>query len=342
MIQNYQELADKIDIIIPVYNGLEKLRKTIYSYGSEIKYHFIIVIDGDTIDYTPIKEFFQDIQDLTIIYLEENSGPGVARNYGISISKREYITFIDAGDTIYSPKVMRDIMEKIINEPQFSMISCAHYEMRNEDNTLRIIGPDHNRMHGKFFKRNFIEQYQIRFDPNTSRMNEDIGFNFIARNILAYLTEQDKQSRVLHLTDPLVVWECDDNSITRLNNYAFYYQKNNEGLSRNAIYAIKHLQKYNIPELYIYDIAYQTIPSLYLFYYSCVFCRPEFKQEMYDGAKLFFTFFKENNLKIDPNTLNEYYQRMLKGIYSSEWDPFIMGIPDMTIWQWMDKLFNIE
>ena len=341
MIKNYQELADKFDIIIPTYNSPEKLKKTIFSYGLETCFHFIVIADGDGLDYEPIKEFFKGIQDITVYNLPNNVGPGNARNYGLDKATRDYVTFIDTGDTLYNPTTYLNVLERIINEPQFLMISCAHLEMRDDGN-LRSIGPEHNRMHGKFFKRSFLEEYKIRFDPETSRMNEDIGFNFIARAIAGYIAEQTQVSCILHLTDGIIIWECDEDSITRENNYAFYYQKNNEGLARNTIYAIKHLQKYNISMNFINDIIYQTIPSLYVFYYSCVFCRPEFEEEMRKGAIKFFTFLKDNKLNIESNLLTAYYNKLLKGIYSSDWDPFTVGIPDMTILQWIDKLLNIE
>ena len=332
-----QEMADKIDIIIPVYNAFTKVKRTIYSYGINTKYHFILVVDGDNIDYEPLKDFFKDIQDIDIYYLPENAGPGIARNYGIDKATREYITFIDAGDTIYNTAVLENVIKMIIESPNYLMVSCAHYEKR--DDKLETVAPQHNRMHGKFFKREFVNDYNIRFNPECSKMNEDIGFNFIARAIASHLADIANTQCILHLTDGLIVWESDEDSITRQNNYAFYYQKNNEGLSKNAIYSMNHLKQYQIPETYALDIMYQSLPSLYIFYYSCVFMRPEFEAEMYAGAKLFFNYLRDNDIKIDIQALTRYYAQQMRGVYCSDWDPFTMGIPDMTIIQWINTFF---
>ena len=335
---NKQQWADQIDIIIPAYHAVNKIKKTIYSYGVEIKYHFIVVVDGDGLNYDGVKTFFDGIQDVDIYYLEKNSGPGIARNYGIEKATRKYITFIDAGDTIYNNNLMENVIKMLYENEDYYLVSCAHYE--NREGELSLIGPQHNRMHGKFLNRDFINKYNIRFNPNCANMNEDIGFNFAARAIASYLSEKDSTQHILHLTDGLIIWEQDEDSITRQNNYAFYYQKNNEGLAKNAIYAMELLKSNQIDDNYIYDIMYQTIPSLYIFYYSCVFIRPEFIDEMYLGALTFFDYIINNNYTIDYGHLVSYYNMQLKGIYSSNWDPFTMGIPDLTIIQWINKLSN--
>ena len=325
-------MANNTDIIIPAYHAIEKLKKTIYSYGNDIKYHFIVVVDGDGLDYTPVINFFQDVQDIDIYYLEENQGPGMARNYGIDKATRQYITFIDSGDTVYNTFMYQNVLNLIYQHPEYYMVSCAHYEMK--ETQLEIVGPTHNRMHGKFFQRDFINKYNIRFSKECSRLNEDIGFNFAARGIAMALARQDNQDHILHLTDAIIVWENDPDSVTRVNNCAFYYQKNNEGLSKNGIHALNILNDNNIDEAYKNNIIYQILPSLYIFYYSCVFVRPEFKTEMEEGTKIFFKYLQDSNFKIDWRACLPDYNAQLKGVYSRPWDPFIEGLPDVSFKQW--------
>ncbi|MBD5213528.1 MAG: glycosyltransferase family 2 protein [Bacteroidales bacterium] len=91
-----------ISIILPVYNGEQYLSESIESVLSQTydDFEFIIVNDGST-DHTQqiISAYSQRDQRVKII-LQENSGVSAARNAGIDSAKGEYLTFIDADDTI--------------------------------------------------------------------------------------------------------------------------------------------------------------------------------------------------------------------------------------------------
>ena len=87
-------------IIMPVYNAEKTLDRTIQSVLQQtIKdFEFIIVDDGSCDEsYKIISQYAQEDSRIRLIY-QDNAGPGIARNNGISQSEGDYIAFIDADD----------------------------------------------------------------------------------------------------------------------------------------------------------------------------------------------------------------------------------------------------
>ena len=94
-----------ISIIIPVYRAGNTLRKSLNSINNqninlEKKIEIILVID-DGKKYNEIVPKFN--KNMSIRFLKTNgikTGPGNARNIGLSKAKGEYIGFLDADDAV--------------------------------------------------------------------------------------------------------------------------------------------------------------------------------------------------------------------------------------------------
>ena len=85
-------------VIIPTYNRANMIGKAIDSVLAQTytNWELIIVDDGST-DNT--KDVVQSYNDSRIKYFyQENKGRSVARNYGIELSKGDYISFLDDDD----------------------------------------------------------------------------------------------------------------------------------------------------------------------------------------------------------------------------------------------------
>ena len=331
-----QEMIDQIDIIIPAYHASKKLRQTIFSFGSEYCYHFIVVVDGpDGVNYLDELKIFEGIHDITIHTLESNQGPGMARNVGISLSKRDLITFVDSGDTCVGSIQFNTYLRQAIAHPEYNMLSAAHYE--EKDNALQTVAPAHNRMHGKIFRRQFLIDHNIFFNPACARANEDIGINMTARMISKEQSLQDGKDHVCHYTDPIICWKNDVDSITRRNECAFYYKENNMGLAKNGSYAIELAAKNGVRQQVLDEQIYSIIISLFNFYYATKHFRPEFLEEQEEGAISFIKRIMENK-EIDYNIFIRFYNQEMAGTYAQQWNPFCVKIPDMTFMQWYDMI----
>lgn len=85
---------------MPVYNAEKTLGKTIQSVLQQTTkdFEFIIVDDGSCDkSYKIVSQYAQEDSRVKII-CQDNAGPGIARNNGISQSEGDYIAFIDADD----------------------------------------------------------------------------------------------------------------------------------------------------------------------------------------------------------------------------------------------------
>jgi hypothetical protein len=227
----------------------------------------------------------------------ENSGPGMARQYGLEHVKSEadYITFIDAGDIVYSSTELKQYLKIIEQYPDANVFSPAHH-IEEEDGSTKYESPFNNRLHGKIYKTSFLKEYGIRFCESGSRMNEDIGFNALCRYICNYLKQQDpSKDFFIHYETPIILWTYDANSITRADEHAFYY-KQNVGLAANMNHAVNKALELGIPYELIQQDIYETFVHLYVFYISTLNIRPEFLQETFDGT---YSFYK-NNIIIAP------------------------------------------
>jgi glycosyltransferase involved in cell wall biosynthesis len=109
MDKEYSEVI--FSIIMPVYNAEKTLDKTIQSVLQQTTkdFEFIIVDDGSCDESHKIVSQYAQEDGRVKIICQDNAGPGIARNNGISQSEGDYIAFIDADD--YWEK---DFLETII------------------------------------------------------------------------------------------------------------------------------------------------------------------------------------------------------------------------------------
>jgi len=87
-----------VSVIIPLFNKEVYIKKCIQSVLAQTYSNFelIIVNDGST-DGSLLKVL--EFVDSRISFLtQENSGVSIARNNGVSVSKHDYIAFLDADD----------------------------------------------------------------------------------------------------------------------------------------------------------------------------------------------------------------------------------------------------
>lgn len=124
---------EKLSIIIPAYNVELYVEKCIRSILTQnFQDYRVYVIDDCSTDRTAsiVKEF-ADL-DSRIVYLKnlENSGPSVSRNYGMSVSKGEYLTFVDADDW-YSEQYSLQKMVSIMEQLQVDCVVCAYDTIHN-------------------------------------------------------------------------------------------------------------------------------------------------------------------------------------------------------------------
>lgn len=95
-------MNDLVSIIIPCYNSAKYLRDTIQSilWQTHTNWECILIDDGSTDNSSAIYREFVNKDKRFRYYKQNNSGPTVARNYGIDLSFGSYIQFLDSDDII--------------------------------------------------------------------------------------------------------------------------------------------------------------------------------------------------------------------------------------------------
>lgn len=269
-----------IDLIIPYYKNIAGLTATLLSINYDI-FQVTIVDDGSDSAMDLADEF-----GCNIILLEENHGPGYARQWGINHTNNPYIMFIDTGDIFISKEIQEEIPKMIY---KFNYVNMLVWPYIYKD---EITKQSDNRMHGKLYKRSFIEKYHINFCNDSSYMNEDIGFNRTCRIISKAIQEP-----IVFFDKPIIKWIENENSLTQKDNCAALYRDQTRALSLVSIHTIETCRKNNIDTSSEIN---QIAISLYYWFLQTTIKRPEFIQQAWEGAKIFY---KKYENDINPNTI---------------------------------------
>lgn len=268
-----------IDIIIPTYKNKQGLITTLQSIDWNNKNFIVTVVDDcSDLDYVDIQRQFPLVKNW--IYLPKNVGPGMARQHGINSTAEPYLMFIDTGDTFIS---MNNIVPTVQNNQDTKVFMWYFTDGHNKSSKVN------NHLHGKIYYRDFLQAYNITFDEKGSYANEDIGFNRTCRMITQYLEQLYNKVYWQEVKEELVYWRREDsNSLTLKNNGAFSYEKQNLGLAYNMIHSYDILNNITIDKKILLEDMSDIMAQMYFSYICTVVERPEFIQQSWDGAKLFY------------------------------------------------------
>ena len=117
-------------IIIPVYNSYKYLNKCISSILNQSFADFeIIIIDDESTDESKSLCLSFAKGDSRVIFLEQNnSGPGSARNKGMSLANGDYIVFVDSDDYV-EENYLKTLYDNLSDLPDVAFVG---YIMENE------------------------------------------------------------------------------------------------------------------------------------------------------------------------------------------------------------------
>ena len=92
----------KVSVIIPFYNVEDYFRECLESIINQTfdDLEIICVNDGSTDNSLKIVEEFSKYDDRIKIFNQENKGASAARNYGLKVSKGDYVYFMDSDDIL--------------------------------------------------------------------------------------------------------------------------------------------------------------------------------------------------------------------------------------------------
>lgn len=242
-----------VDIIIPAYNSINTISiplDSLKKQKTKYKFRVVIVNDNSSYSYKNILDKYSKYMFIEEIVLDRNGGPAVARQKGIDYTDSKYIMFIDSDDYLFSS----DSIQKLVDNISLcnSDVAMGNFILER-DNKEELVKNNSVWMHGKIYRRSFLEDNNIRF--NTSRVNEDNGFN----RLVVLLTKN-----ISHLDEVVYVYKENDNSITRRNDRLNKFT-GLEGYAYNMDWAFNEAKKRGVPQK---EIEYHALSILIVSYYS--------------------------------------------------------------------------
>ncbi len=238
-----------LDIIIPCYNAKETLFNTLASISiqkSAPKFKVYLINDKSDYDYQDEINNFSDVLDIEEIKLDTNLGPGGARREGINRSNSDYMMFIDSDDLLYNCYSVRNLYQAVQGYDL-----CISDFIFERDGVRVVKQRNKIWLHGKIYKRSFLEQYNINF--NDTRANEDNGFN---RLVLLM------NPKIKYLNKITYVYRENSNSITRANNRE-YMISGLEGFAFNMKWAMDEALKRGADKEVISMLSTSVLVSMY-------------------------------------------------------------------------------
>jgi glycosyltransferase involved in cell wall biosynthesis len=112
--------STQLSVIIPIYNTAKFLQEAV---ASASRANEIILVDDASTDATPAltNELVQRAENIRLVRLEQNVGPGPARNVGLNHASGELIAFLDADDR-YAPDGLELMCEQLLANPTADLI----------------------------------------------------------------------------------------------------------------------------------------------------------------------------------------------------------------------------
>lgn len=261
----------EISIIIPVFNSDKYIKKCINSileqYYSCLE--VIIVNDGSTDNTRSICQELAS-NDSRIKYFEiENSGPAVARNYGLLKATGDYVGFIDADDTIDKNMYQTMIDAAIIDN--LDIVMCGYRTVSNVDSldikinipcqlmeTTESIKENIIKRYyfgdsegiaslwNKIYKRKFLEKHNLKIDETRVRA-EDYWFNlnafmncerfiFINECFYNYFNINNSSVMKSFRVNQFELFLETRNKLIELNDNVFLFDGVNERLDKDVLY----------------------------------------------------------------------------------------------------------
>ncbi len=233
-----------LDVIVPEYDcPQEYMIRLLNSINRQKNVDFneigvIIINDKSKVKYKR-SWFKQRFPKLNISYIVKNSneGQGLTRQYGIDISKAEYITFIDQDDELFGDTCLSAAIGLLKERRKPFAISSIYEEVLFEG---KMYFKEHScfefkSLHGLFINRNHLIANNIRFHKDL-RQFEDVYFN----SCLFYSNVEFDYFNFF-----TYIWKFNFNSQVRKQSKYTFEVKNFKYYFLCTKYSIEYLKKCN-------------------------------------------------------------------------------------------------
>lgn len=270
-----------LDLIIPQYNEDEaQIKYLLDSINNQKNVDFNLIdvtIVNDCSNVILSDKFLSKYKKLKITYVrnDKNTGPGLARQKGVDVTDNKYIMFLDADDELYDDNVLSKIIDFIKKfQPNYLVTNIAVEAIVNNQKAL-IIKKNRDTfpwMHGKVYKRFFLEDKKIRFCEHIRHVEDTYYTTCVIGSI---------NPNEIHYLDLITYrWKNNLSSLTRNKNKYSYTVSIFEDFFNAPVYTYEFLCK--IKSYYRYSFLINSMFGIYIILNSNLFDYEELKQEKED------------------------------------------------------------
>lgn len=175
-----------IDIIIPAYNCVKTLSRTLASLVAQTdnNFHVLVIDDCSTEDIHSVIFPYMSQIDISYIRNSENVGCGMSRQVGIDNGHSSHFCFLDSDD-MFMPYTVEIFNAAIKSDPGLELLIGQFYEQTMVQNNHALVTrkDGFTWCHGKLYSRNKIQQYGIRNRPDI-KYADDSFFNSMCFELL--------------------------------------------------------------------------------------------------------------------------------------------------------------
>lgn len=108
----------RVSIIVPAYNNSQDLHDCLFALRAAAGESEIIVVDDASTDNTSSIAAQENVR---VLRLTKNSGPGAARNYGVAHSEGDIVFFVDS-DVVVAPDAVHRLTRVFADHPEVAAI----------------------------------------------------------------------------------------------------------------------------------------------------------------------------------------------------------------------------
>ena len=227
--QNLENSAPLISVIVPIYNSEHTLRKCVDSLLAQTfnAFEVLLINDGSTDDSGKICDEYQLIDNRIRVFHQLNGGVSSARQVGIDNAHGKYSIHADPDDWV-EPNMLADLYQKAIAESA-DMVICDFYinDYRKEeyckqepsvmDNEV-ILKEMFTHLHGstcnKLIKNELYSLYKIHFPQEitfcedlfvvTSLLLKPIKVSYVPQAYYHYVRDKQHNSLSLRYSDKVL------------------------------------------------------------------------------------------------------------------------------------------
>jgi glycosyltransferase involved in cell wall biosynthesis len=268
-----------IDVIIPAYNAHDTIGRTLASIAMQtnIKNIQVTIVDDCSTNggYGEFVKIFSPLMAIQEIKTEKNGGPAVARQLGIDETDGDFITFIDADDTLIGANAL-SLLEREMVYGDHDVVG-GYFLEEMEDGRFVTHGENMVWMFAKLYRRNFLDRFLIRF--NETRANEDTGFNTLVKALTR---------RIKFIPQAVYMWHWRKDSITRTDNGAYATTEGHLGYIENMAWAISEMCRRGLNKELIRNEVVRVLCRLYFMHMSICYSSPMDEAESMEAIREFY------------------------------------------------------